>query len=64
MLRQGIVKTFWLSFGYGRKEELTDLRSTPSGRSWLALEDDFRTPGIGQIVAELPPFDLIMHHAK
>jgi hypothetical protein len=27
---------------------------------WLALEDDFRTPGIGQIVAGLPQFDLIV----
>ena len=25
--------------------------------SWLALEDDFRTPGISQIVAEVPKFN-------
>ncbi len=28
---------------------------------WLALEVDFRTPEIGQIVAGLPQFDLIVH---
>jgi len=30
-------------------------------KKWLALEGDFRTPGIGQIVAGLPQLDLIMH---
>jgi hypothetical protein len=25
---------------------------------WLALEDDFRTPGIGQIVAAMPRFSV------
>jgi len=28
---------------------------------WLALEDDFRTPGIGEVVAGLPQFGLIMY---
>jgi hypothetical protein len=32
-----------------------------SKEEWLALEDDFRTPGIGPIVAGLPQFDLTMH---
>jgi hypothetical protein len=27
-------------------------------KKWLALEDDFRTPGLSQIVAELRQFEL------
>lgn len=42
-------KPFDLIFQRVKKEE------------WLALEDDFRTPEIGQIVAGLPQFDLIVH---
>jgi hypothetical protein len=27
-------------------------------KEWLALEDDFRTPGIGQIAAGIPRFSV------
>jgi hypothetical protein len=46
----------------GQKEvKVASVDELKDKKKWLALEDDFRTLGIGQIVAGLPQFDLILH---